>query len=127
MEDNTSRIRDQDWMFNAIWVAAGDSRVPKCTINIPTTAIFRDGLPFKCVECSKVSGNVERLDLDDDRFSERELGENAVFKGSKDRRLRALRKVLLEFSDDNQYILAQKSAVEPFICKVSIFLALYQN
>lgn len=116
-EENRSRIRDRDWLYNALWLACGDKRIPKCSMNIPVTVIFHDGLPFKAVETDRGTGFIERLDLSHDRFVERQLGE-VGFQGLQDRQLRALRKVLLEFSDLNQFNDAQKEIEEPYITKV---------
>lgn len=116
-EDNKSRIRDRDWIFNALWVAAGDKRVPKCNMNIPVTVLFSGGLPFKALETDRGTGLIERLDLSHDRFLERDLGEIG-FQGLKDRSLRAMRKVLIDFSDVNQFLRAQEGAEEPYIAQV---------
>lgn len=117
-EDIRSRIRDHDWIFNALWVSCGNKRLPKCSINIPLTVLFHDGLPFKALETNIGTGCIERLDLDHERFIEREVGEIG-FQGINDRSLRALRKVLIEFGDLNEFLTAQSSAQEVFVAKVN--------
>ena len=114
---NTSRIRDQDWLFNALWVACGDRRVPKCVLNIPATIIFRDGMPFKGV-CTISGGSVERINLGDERYIERDLGESVGFQAPRDLKLRALRRILVDYAIENKYDENQRSAEEPFLCKV---------
>ena len=32
-DNNTSRIRDADWIFNALWTACGDESIPKLVLN----------------------------------------------------------------------------------------------
>lgn len=114
--ENRSRIRDHDWIFNALWMACGDKRVPKCSMNIPVTVIFKEGVPLKAVETDRESGLVERLDLGHKRFAERDLGE-VGFQDLRHRSLRALRKVLLEFSDANRFADGPDFG-EPFFAKV---------
>ena len=96
-------------------MTCGDKRVPKCSMNIPITVIFKDGMPLKAVETDRESGFVERLDLHHERFAERDLGEIG-FQDLRHRSLRALRKVLLEFNDFHQ--VAEVSG-EPLFAKVT--------
>ena len=114
--ENKSRIRDRDWLYNALWTTCGDKRVPKCSLNIPVTSIFKDGMPFKSLETNHESGFIERLDLSDTRFGDRDLGE-VDFQGLKDPSLRALRKVLVEFNDLNSFTSAQGDVEDAWLAK----------
>ena len=118
--DSTS-IRGKDWVFNAFWAATlalrtADVQVAPCTLNIPVTVVFKSGRPTKTLRTS-AGGKVEKVNLDeitDERF-ESEKG----FRGTSFKGLRALRRLLIEFSDKHGYALAQSSQNdEPFICKV---------
>ena len=37
-------LRPRDWIFTALWSAAGDGTAPKCTLHIPLTFLFQDTL-----------------------------------------------------------------------------------
>ncbi len=115
--ENISRIRDQDWLFNALWVVCADKRFSKCVLHIPITLIFRDGFPIKGVFTNPDSNYIERLDIDDAKYFERELGEIG-FLDPKDRKIRAMRKIFIQYSVDNRFEEEQKNAEEPFICSV---------
>jgi hypothetical protein len=119
-EDNRSKIRDRDWLYGALWAICGDKDTHPCRMELPVTVIFNEGLPFKAVQTGIDSGCIERLDLSHERFVERELGEGA-FQGLPDLRLRALRKVLLEFLDQNKFDEVQQhsGAEETFFAKVN--------
>ncbi len=74
-------------------------------------------MPFKGVYTNS-GGCVERIDLEDERFIERDLGESVGFQAPRDLKLRALRKILVDYAIDNRYDEDQRSVEEPFICKV---------
>ncbi len=116
--EDTTRIRECDWIFNALWGACADKRVPQCCMNIPATVIFKEGMPIKGVETNRDSGYIQRINLEDDKYSERDLGENGMFQAPQHRQLRALRKILMDFSDVNGHGAAQSNVEEPFVASV---------
>lgn len=116
MNPETTAIRGKDWIFNALWSASGDSSVLSCKINIPITALFRDGKPYRCLNTNPTNGLVSRLFLDA-MVPERVAGDQG-FRGYSHKEIRLLRQILIQFSDENNYGSTQKYLDEPFVCKV---------
>lgn len=113
---SVTAVRGKDWVFNAFWVACGESNAPKCSISIPITSIFRDGKPFKTLGTDE-AGLVKRIMLEDIAM-ERSDNERS-FRGYAVKTIRALRKLLLEYSLGAGYMQVQEEiGQEPFICNV---------
>lgn len=109
-------MRGKDWVFSAFWVACGEANAPKCAVNIPVTCLFKDGKPFKTVWTDE-TGIVKRIMLEDVPL-DRETSERG-YRGTSVRTLRALRKVLIEYSLHKDYQQAQEQiGQKPFICNV---------
>ena len=53
-------IHSQDWIFNALWSACASSNSTICPVNIPTTILFQQGKPSKCLTTDPTTGNVIR-------------------------------------------------------------------
>lgn len=115
---SVTAVRGKDWVFNAFWVACGESNAPKCSISIPITSIFRDGKPFKTLGTDEL-GLVKRIMLEDVPM-ERNDSERS-FRGYSVKTIRALRKLLLEYSLGAGYMQVQEEiGQEPYICNVRI-------
>ena len=107
-----TNARSKDWIFNALWAAAGNSAAPKCNINLPVTFIFRNGQPLKALHTDKESGFVSRLEIDpNERIGQVSPG----FRGEKNRFLRHFRNELLKFSTENNYDVEQ-NVYNPKVC-----------
>ena len=114
-------IRGKDWIFNAFWAASlsGNSSGTKCSLNLPVTCIFKDGYPSKTVMTDNQTGFIKRVVLDDESLSDRIHNIEKGLRGESFKELRALRKLIINFSESNGYNNAQSQQEEPFICKVS--------
>lgn len=118
---SVTAVRGKDWVFSAFWVACGESGAPKCAVNIPVTCLFKDGKPFKTM-WSDETGVVKRIMLEDVSL-DREMHERG-YRGTTSRTLRALRKVLIEYSSNKGYQQAQEDVGQkPYICNVSHLLS----
>jgi hypothetical protein len=118
----STAIRSKDWVFNAFWAACGaDSanRVSKCSLNIPLTCLFHEGRPWKALATNSTTGFIQRISLDSstEESSQRSTNERGL-RGESLRLFRILRRLLLDFSENNNYHVYQESKSDPFICKV---------
>lgn len=114
---SVTALREKDWVFNAFWVACGESSAPRCAVRIPVTCIFRDGKPFKTLGCDEL-GIVKRISLENMEL-ERTDSEKG-FRGQSVRTIRALRKLLIDYSNEHGYAAAQlENNHIPIICNVS--------
>ena len=128
-------IRGKDWVFQALWAACPatsmslvtDSAQPSpstCFLNIPVTILFKDGLPNKTLMTDDPTGRIKRIYLEkiefDRVYDQHTTGRASI--GSKEYTFRAMRKVLNDFSVQNQYHLHQShenvNKEEPYIAKV---------
>jgi hypothetical protein len=117
MSNNNSSIKGKDWVYNAFWAACGDRNAP-CSINIPITFIFRNGIPVKALTTDEL-GYLKRIDLEN-IILERNIKDKG-FRGQEFRDLNIIRKLLIEFRDVNGYeILDKQSDEDIIICKVTI-------
>ncbi|KAJ1379410.1 hypothetical protein B484DRAFT_36698, partial [Ochromonadaceae sp. CCMP2298] len=114
---SATAIRGKDWTFNALWAVRSGHPPPKCLVSIPLTSIWRDGRPFKTLG-NDASGSVTRIILED-FVIERNDAERG-FRGESYKAIRALRQLLLDYSDSNGYGAYQTKhgAEEPFIANV---------
>lgn len=104
-------VRDKAWVFNALWSA---SDLPKkCTLCIPLTCIFNEGLPFKILATDS-SGNVHKVDLD--KVEPVRLPNSSVSFGVDMRKLLSFRQLLEDYAFQNRYHVQQ---AEPKLAKVS--------
>ncbi len=110
-------IRGKDWVFNAFWAACGESNSPKCSINIPITFIFKSGKPVKTLTTDERTGYVKRVILED--ISVDRTADERGLRGENLKNLRAMRKLLIEYSTTNGYDDVQ-TIEKPFICKVPL-------
>jgi hypothetical protein len=125
----STAIRGKDWIFNAFWAAtlSQSSSHAKCSLNIPITALFKDGVPVKVLATNTASGLVEKINILDDssmialetdiKAKQHETG----FRGSSLKNMNNLRVLLINFSNENGYYdfqLHQQYIKDPFICKV---------
>jgi hypothetical protein len=131
MASEATAIRGKDWIFNAFWAAclSPANSSTRCALNIPVTALFKDGLPYKAVATDPNKGLVEKVSLDDDadfygigeKTSESTGNFDYAFRGDSLKCLRHLRNLLADFSFKHGYDLYQKKNFkndQPFICKV---------
>ena len=115
---NNSAIRGKDWIFNAFWAACGERSVSRCSINIPITFIFRNGIPFKAITTDD-AGYLKRIELENIIY-ERDIKDKG-FRGEELKTLGIVRKLLIEFRIINGYDVLDKQIDEDIIlCKVSI-------
>ncbi len=122
---SVTAVRGKDWVFNAFWAACGESGAPKCAVNIPITCLFKEGKPFKSLITDDV-GVVKRIILEDVPL-DRE-GSERGYRGTTVRSLRALRKVLIEYSQNKGYQQAQEAIGQsPYICNVSNMVSPWCN
>lgn len=119
-EENISRIRNADWIFNALWTSCGDETIPRCLLNVPHTFIFREGYPIKAL-CTNAKGLVSRLSMDNVAIMEREVSDRGL-QGESNKMLRTCRRLLLDYSQINDYTHAQENASDPILCNVSVFV-----
>ena len=131
MASEATAIRGKDWIFNAFWAAclSPANSSTRCALNIPVTALFKDGLPCKAVATDPSRGLVEKVSLDDETnfygIDENNSGSAGKFdygfRGDSLKCLRYLRKLLIDFSLKHDYGSYQKLNLKndhPFICKV---------
>jgi hypothetical protein len=116
-DQNISRIRNADWIFNALWTSCGDETIPRCLLNIPHTFIFRDGYPIKALWTND-RGYVSRLSMENVVNLEREVSDRGL-QGESNQMLRTCRRLLLDYSHINDYAHAQDNPSDPIICNVS--------
>lgn len=136
MASESTSIRGKDWVFNAFWAAclapAGIST--RCSLNIPVTALFKDGLPVKVVATDPAKGFIEKVPIDDeidffgtlqtDNTASDEFGSYySGFRGNSLKCLRCLRKLLVDFSRKYGYDVYQRRSNannDILICKVEV-------
>ena len=53
-----NRHARKDWLFGVLYAASQDSSTPRCTVTIPLTLIFKDGLPDQVVISDTLKKNV---------------------------------------------------------------------
>jgi len=134
MSESTN-IRGKEWIFNAFWAASISQSVStaKCSLNIPITALFVNGLPSKVLATDLSTGLIEKISLDDESyrhfFSKTDNSivdeeRNSGFRGSSLKLLKALRHLLVGFSKENGYDTYQ-SETDFFICKVLVLMVSY--
>ena len=132
-DENTSRIRGADWIFNALWTSCGDAQIPRwyclnrkivtnhqlyrCSVHIPVTFIFHNGYPIKALHTNLSTGYIERISIQSNAPLERHSGERG-FQGDSLQQLRYFRKVLVDFCKDNEYHITQDKTSETKICRV---------
>lgn len=121
----TTAIRGKDWVFNAFWAATlanrSSTQYPgaKLILNIPITSIFKKGQPIKTLITNPLNGVVERVNLEEIVVERSESDRG--FRGDNYKTLRALRKLLIDFSDFGGYAREQSvtgGQEEIFVCKV---------
>jgi hypothetical protein len=89
----------------------------RCLLNIPHTLIFRDGFPIKALHTDR-KGYIARLSLDNVSQMEREVSDRGL-QGESNMELRSCRKLLLEYSQVNDYVHGQEDEDNPILCNVS--------
>jgi hypothetical protein len=114
----TTVIRGKDWVFNALWAACGSGVYGsnQCILNIPVTFTFKDGKPNKVITTDPATGKVTRMFLDSIQLERFDYSKG--FRGSSLHDLRALRKVLDDYSIENRYYV-QPDQDEPYVAKVT--------
>lgn len=115
----TTAIRGKDWVFNALWAVCGSTGAntsSSCILSIPVTFLFKDGMPSKTITTESSTGKLKKIYLEDiipDRFDYSD-----GFRGASLQPLRALRKLLDDYSMEHGYYRMQNSS-EPYIAKVN--------
>ena len=101
---STTAIRGKDWVFNAIWSSCGVEKAPRCIMNMPITFLFRNGEPFKALMTDEERGEVVRVNMD---AVEVEVEDAGAIRGASKRRIRAMRKLVLDYMEYHNYLLVQ--------------------
>lgn len=122
----STSIRGKDWVFNALWAVSGNAGSEKgsCTLSIPVTFLFKDGQPAKTIMTDIQTGRLEKIHLEDiviDRFDYSD-----GFRGASLRSMRALRKLLDDFTMAHGYYKVQELD-EPYIAKVFYYIVADYN
>jgi hypothetical protein len=91
-------IRDKDWIFHTLWSSCNSKGSSRCQVNIPLTILFRKGEPTKVLSTDN-NGNICRVNLDD-HIEVRDIDEHG-FRGELLKKFRALRKLLINFNQNN--------------------------
>lgn len=89
----------------------------RCPITIPLTFIFREGQPVKALATDPSTRVVDRVSMEGYTF-EREAGDGNDLRGEHNRYLRILRKMLFEYSRENEYDKVQESGEKMMLCTV---------
>jgi hypothetical protein len=118
-------IRNKDWVFNALYNALGPGVYGNtdCVLNIPLTFLFKDGQPAKGLMTNPQNGRLKRVNLDQMQLSRFDY--STGFRGPGLHSLRAMRKVLDDFSVQTEYFKHQNDPQDPFIATVRVFLLFF--
>ena len=57
--------RGRDWLWSALWAAAGERRAPRCNTYIPLTFLFQSGLPYKVLATEDESRHVIQVPFEE--------------------------------------------------------------
>jgi len=106
-------IRDKDWIFHTLWSSCNSKGSSRCQVNIPLTILFRKGEPTKVLSTDN-NGNICRVNLDD-HIEVRDIDEHG-FRGELLKKFRALRKLLINFNQNNKYNISEYDEEEALIC-----------
>lgn len=121
----STSIRGKDWVFNALWGALGPGVYgsANCLLNIPITFIFKEGVPVKTLMTDPSTGKLKRISLDQVQLSRFDYSEG--FRGPSLHSLRVLRKLLDDYSVENNYNNQQEDPENPFLAKVCLPIVLF--
>jgi hypothetical protein len=111
-------IRQKDWVFNALWNALSSNVYGNadCVLNLPLTFLFKDGQPVKGITTNLSNGRLKRVYLDQVEMSRYDY--STGFRGPGLHSLRALRKLLDDFSIELEYYKHQDDEDDPLVAKV---------
>jgi len=101
---NATAIRGKDWIFNAIWSSCGVDKAPRCIMHMPITFLFRNGEPFKALMTDEDRGEVVRVNMENVDLEEMD---NEGIRGASNRRIRVMRKLVIDYMDYHNYFRMQ--------------------
>ena len=119
MEAGSRQCR-KEWLFGVLYAACQDSSTPRCTVTIPLTLIFKDGLPDQVVISDTLKKNVRA-------FASPFAATNTTFvplaaskegKALRRKCFRYCQEMLQEYSLQNGFGAIQNT-LEPLVCSIT--------